>query len=167
MKRFPFKKVETFLDKFDHSFVRINWGGCAAAAHMLAKVLEPHVDELKIVAYDNSVPNPAADVSVARNNIDSNTIFNWNRAGIAFNHVWVEFKWRGRWYAIDAEGIQPRRRMYEKWGKPFRGSFTLKEMKELSESRWGWNPTFDHGQVPAMKRMVNRQLRSILEASYC
>ena len=164
MKRFPFAKVRDFLRKFDDTFEDINWGGCAVSAAILARHLLPHVDNLKIAAYDNwrSTEN---NVERARRKVKHNTVRDWNAAGIAFSHVWIEFEWNGRWYALDSDGMRSRFAMHEQWGIPFEGSFTVQEMNVLTRHQRGWNPMFERDQIPAMRKYANKYLGRMLQAA--
>lgn len=65
----------------------------------------------------------------------------WNRVGLFFTHVIVEFKHRGRWWAFDSE------RLEKSNGESFRGywmhkgSLTLEEMEAIAKQDF-WNPEF-------------------------
>ncbi len=164
MKRFPFTKIRTFLEDFDITFKNANYGGCAVVASILAKNLLPHVDDLKIVCthtwYDTTL-----NIDSVRDKVKDNTVHSWNSVGIAFNHVWVEFKWNNRWYAVDSEGLRSRRALYSNWSKPFVGSFTLKEINQLAMSPSGWNSTFKRKQIPHMRKFAKRQISSAFIAA--
>lgn len=163
MKKFPFTKVRDFLDDFDSLFYRINWGGCAVAAAIIARHLLPYADDVRITAYDNWHRNK--NIDRARHQVKHNTVRDWNAVGVAFTHVWVEFEWNGRWYAIDSEGLRSRKKMYKEWGIPFEGSFTVQEMNVLSRHQRGWNSAFDRDQIPAMRKYADKYLGRMLQAA--
>jgi len=166
MKNFPFAKIRDFLSDYDENYDYINWGGCAVSAVLLAEALTSFVDELKIVVYDDNCSNPQkVNINEMRNYISRNTLPEWNELGIYFGHVWVEFKWKGRWYAIDSDGLKSRKEMYERWGVPLSGALSFKEMKELADSSRGWNSMFDRKQIPSMKKFVKKNLVPILEVA--
>jgi hypothetical protein len=159
MKRFPFKAIRAAINQFEYKFDRINWGGCSVMAAILAYQLKPLADEVKIVAEGGWCGGN--DVDNARKNMTDNNVGDWQDQGVYFNHVWVEFKWNGRWYAIDSEGLHRRKRMHKEWGTPQKGSFTLKEMRILAGDSCGWNPTFRREQIPAMKRLATKVFNPI------
>ena len=163
MKRFPFAKIKAFLNEYDSKFHMINWGGCAVSAHILAQHLAPFVEELKIRAFDRW--ESSSNIDEVRSRVKNNTVQDWNNVGVAFSHVWVEFKWLGRWYAVDSDGIFSRKKMYRIWGVPFEGSFTLDEMKGLAGTPRGWNWTFSRSQIPHMRKFAKKHLRSTLQAA--
>jgi len=162
VSRFPYKQLRSNMVEFDSTFIRINWGGCAVVAAILAYYLKPLVDEVKIRSYGGW--SGSGDVDAARQKIQSNTVREWNQQNIYFSHVWVEFKMKGHWYAIDAEGLHSRKEMWRLWGKPNPGAFSLSEMRELAKVKTGWNSSFNREQIPKMKRMVAKQFKAIAEA---
>lgn len=157
MKKFPFKPVLNLLLDVRRQFSDINSGGCGVMATILAYHLKPLVDDMRIVSADYATGN----IDTARLTVEENTVRSWNKEGIRFNHVWVEFKWNWRWYTIDIGGIQSRRAMHKRWGKPYKGSFTLREMRQMTSIQPGWNSWFDRSQIPFMRRMVGRHFKAI------
>ena len=159
MNRFPFKAVENILNDIDNKFERINWGGCGHMACILYDALEPVVED--IVFRIAGGWEGLRDIDSIRPHIRNFTVSELYDNGIVNDHVWVEFMWKGKWYAIDAEGIRSRRAMYNEWRRPHEGSPTREEMDEYV-SNGGWNPAFDKRQVPSMKLIAARKFNAVL-----
>ena len=157
--RFPFKQVNDILNDVNNNYRRINWGGCGFMAGIIAQHLTPIVHDIKIVSYGCWSSN--SNIDKARPKVSHNSMSGWEEYGVGFGHVWVEFKWNGSWYAIDCEGIIPRKEMHHKWGHPCGGSWTVKEIKAISNNRQGWNSTFNRDQVPSMRNYMGRQFNNL------
>jgi len=156
MKRFPFQQIDRILNEINHRYSSINHGGCGAMAGMIGHHISRLVD-VNIVVRGGWVSVTDARATVS----DHNSIDDWERNGVGFHHVWVEFKWRGRWYAADCHGLRPRVEMRNKWGDPLEGSFTINEMKILGDDP-SWNPSFDRNQIPSMKNVVGRRFNTLI-----
>ena len=159
MKRFPFKKVNNILENASNKYRRINWGGCGFMAAIIAQHLAPIVDDINIVCYSGWSAN--TNIDAVRSQVKINSMDGWEGVGVGFGHVWVEFKWKNKWYAIDCEGIISRALMRHKWGNPGGGSFTLKEIKAISNNRSGWNDSFNRDQVPSMRNHIGRKFNNL------
>ena len=157
--RFPFKEVNKILEFADTNYIRINWGGCGFMAAIIAQHLTPIVDEIKIVSYSSWSSN--TNIDAVRSQVNDNSMSGWEEFGVGFGHVWVEFKWRNKWYAVDCEGIKSQAVMRHKWGNPGGGSFTLKEIKAISNNRGGWNSSFNRDQVPSMRNVMGRKFNNL------
>lgn len=160
MKRFPWKDLHATLEEFRLKFSRINCGGCGVMASILAYHLKPLVEDMRIVSYSYDWEG-IDSIDRARPNVRENTVRSWNAAGIHFAHIWVEFKWRGCWYTIDSEGIRSRREMYYRWGTPYKGSFTLNELRQLISRQSGWNDSFNRDQIHPMRRLASKRFQTI------
>lgn len=122
-------------------------------AVMIAEHLKDMVDDYRIVSPGN------ACLDEARNNLqndgyETNVKSNWYDEGVAFSHIWVEAEVDGEMYAFDSTGVQPVQDMYAYWGAACAGSFTLEEMRDMS-NELTWNPTFDREQLPSMQAMID------------
>lgn len=154
---FPFKEINDILLDVRMEFDNINRGGCGAMAAMLAFQMQKIADEVKIVTCGGH-----ANVDEVRHNIKNNSLWEWETQGVEFYHVWVEFKWNNRWYAMDSEGIKTRRMQYRRWRKPSPGSFTLNEMRNLARGG-GWNWAFNRDQLHWMRPMISRRFTKLVD----
>jgi hypothetical protein len=159
--RFPFKEICLIMNKANQKFRDVNSGGCGMMAYILARQLSKITKTRTVVCGYGG-----GDLKVARSNVNDNNINSWYKQNIKFTHVWVEFLWNKRWYAIDIKGIKPRKQMYGdsgRWSKPYDGSFTLKEIKELAhdDTYGGWSSCFQRDQIPYMKKMINKEFNQL------
>ncbi len=149
------KKLGKKLKQLDMSFDRVNWGGCACVAAMVAKELR---HEFPIMRITSSGTWGKCDLDSIRHHLDDNMCKDeWYHSGIHFNHVWVEVLSKGRWYVLDATGVYTRKEMYSMWGKPAEGSFSIDEIQALADTD-SWNSMFNRKQLPAMQEMVSNML---------
>ena len=155
--KFPFKKIDNIMKKMRNNYEDINRGGCGITAALIATHLEK-LAKIRIVTYGGE-----GDVDKARHNVKNNSVIEYNIHDIRFCHVWVEFRWKGRWYTIDSDGIRKRSDMYKKYCKPSKGHFTVEEMNEIGGREEGWNSMFDRDQIPNMKRMLERNFNKLIE----
>jgi hypothetical protein len=148
------------LDLFLRNDIRrnhqdINAGGCCVFAAILAKQLNK-VGEARIRITDWATEEDA--IIKARPKVKRNTLVEWNRHGVHFNHVAIEFKYKGKTYHIDASGVvAPPRFDFLK------GELLLKEATELGDCKKGWNRFFDRKEIPTIKRRVQRFFKKHLK----
>lgn len=149
------------IARVGRDYQRVNWGGCACVAAMIAKRLEERgVDHSIVVsgAYDWS-DNTEGNLHDFReellmNNQDPREKSNWYGFNVGFSHLWVEIEHEGERYALDCDGLRLVEDMYEQWGAPFEGSFTLEEVEAMGNTA-NWNPTFNRRQLPAMEKDID------------
>ena len=156
---FPFTEINNILRNADDKFNYINYGGCGVMAYILARQFSK-VTQTRIV----SNCGRANAINIVRKEIANNTMVIDDLYNIFINHAWVEFKVNGRWYGVDSDGIRKMKDMHIVNGKPAAGGFSIKEMHLININKIGWNPQFDRGQIPGMKRMINRKLNKIFGA---
>ena len=126
---------------------RVNSGGCACVAVMIADNLPEYI-ETRICTPGN------IDLDEARNDIDNPMLKeNWYGSNVWFNHVWIEAKIDGEWLALDCEGARDVQDMYDMWGRASDGGFTLDEMRSMA-AQLTWNSTFNRNQLPSMQEMI-------------
>ena len=145
-------EVSMALREVDDTFNRVNWGGCACIAAMVAEKVQANNYPLRITTCGNS----SVDIDEIRADVDNPLEKeNWYPHGInAFHHVWVEVQVNGEWWAMDSTGIHSLDAMYEEWGTPCTGSFTLEEMKSMAAQNT-WNSSFDRRQLPHIEEMIS------------
>ena len=145
-------EVSMALREVDDTLNRVNWGGCAWIAARVAEKAQANNYPLRITTSGNS----SVDIDEIRPDVDNPLEKeNWYPHGISsFSHVWVEVQVNGEWWAMDATGIHSLDAMYEEWGTPCTGSFTLEEMKSMAAQNT-WNSTFDRRQLPHIEEMIN------------
>lgn len=153
-KSMKLSTLNSKLQAIDDNFSMVNWGGCACVAHMLAEQLRRVFPVMRITS--GGWGERGLDIDAIRpNGLDR---ANCDDNGFTFNHVWVEIWYKGRWYAIDSDGVRTRTDMHTQYGVPAKGSFSIDEMRELASTQWGWNRSFDRAQLPAMQKFITETI---------
>jgi hypothetical protein len=135
----------------------INYGGCCVYATMIVRELKKHGIEAVGIATGGYLSNDKT-IDEVRGKVKNNSVSEWNRNGISFHHVAVEFVINGRIYHYDTNGVRPAHR--DLTGFPiYEGRFNFAEMRELSKQRnLCWNTRFDRWDIPAIRRIVKKHL---------
>lgn len=143
----------------------INWGGCCVYAGFVAKKLNNMGIKADVVVAGGR-GSGSISLDVARNNLSSNSVQQWNDQGVIFCHVGVLFFYDGQWYTYDSErltkGRGPRIGTYHQLIYP--GTITADEAIELANQR-DWNPMFDRQRIPTIQRIINKRLNEVQLAS--
>ena len=135
---------------------RVNSGGCACVAVMIADNLPDYI-ETRICTPGN------IDLDEARDDIDDPMLKeNWYGSDVWFDHVWIEAKIDGEWLALDSTGVQYVQDIYAEWGRANDGSFTLDEMRSMA-AQLTWNSTFNRDQLPSMQKMIEDGFAGLAE----
>ena len=156
---FPFEEVDDIMSAVNSKYSHINRGGCGIMASIIGKNLSKFVD-IKIVTGGGK-----GNIDKARNLVSNNTLPEYESHDVIFRHVWVEFRWEGKWYAIDSNGIFTRRKIRKRWGQTSKGSFTVEEMEEIGTSTAGWNTLFSRRQIRGMKNLMARRFNKLIAVS--
>ena len=146
------KNLHHHLAEVDNTFCRVNCGGCACVAAMIAKRFRHQFPIMRITSSGTDCPT---DLDEIRHHLDDTMDKDeWYDNGIYFNHVWVEVFFDNAWHVLDAEGVHTTEDMYADWSKPADGSFSIDEIQSLADTD-SWNRAFDHDQLPAIEEMIN------------
>ena len=97
---FPFEDVRFIMKEFNLEYDSINSGGCGVMASIVATNLKDIVDDYRIVSCGGW-----ASIDEARKCIRENNTDEWADKGVELAHVWIEFRWGNKWYAIDSTGV--------------------------------------------------------------
>ena len=99
---FKIAELEKFAKKVIKKYPYINSGGCCVFAALIGKYLEKHVTAVRVRVRNAWMREGSRNLDTIRNKITENTLRQWNRNGVDFTHVMVEFDYRGRTYLYDA-----------------------------------------------------------------
>lgn len=142
----------------------INCGGCCVYAAMIVSALRKHkIKASGIVASSRADRFNAADssIDVVRSNVLKNTQDEWNKNGVSFSHVGVEFEYKARIRTVkrhyDANGCHPVNSKLDGM-TIYKGCLTLGELRVLAGTEEGWNDMFDRKDIPELRRLVNSYL---------
>lgn len=137
-----------------------NHGGCCVIAVEIAKHLRTVYPTKIRVSTDLTGYDELADTDiseVADNMCDHADCDEWNDNGIYFGHVVVEFKYRGRNYHMDTNGVKRAKDVDPSFGWIFYpGEFPLKPAQTLANNTdHTWNSMFNRKQIPSLRKMVS------------
>lgn len=153
--------VREFSRKLGEQFPKANWGGCCVVAALVAPELSKHFDSVKI-RVQNSPWDARADVNVTEvaNNLPRVHRSNkpWERNGVEFYHVYVEFQHGGRVYNFEAGGCYTHP---PDCNPPLPGELPLKHARALAAWPSNWNRSFDRRDIPRLKTEVRGFFRAL------
>ena len=145
-------------------YPNINNGGCCVYAAMIVQALHKHkIKATGIVASSSAVYLNAAGVSIdtIREGLGKNTHTEWNKNGVRFSHVGVEFEYRAQIRSVkrhyDTAGVHLAGKKLD--GMPlYKGRLSLEELKVLAGTKNGWNDEFNRKDIPAIRKLVKNYL---------
>lgn len=154
MKQPTLKELKELGQNVMEQFEYINQGGCCVFAALVGKKLQEYFP-VRIRASNNYHGYRIRDLNEIRPNLEDNTIWEWYNEGIDFNHVIIEFDYKGKTYHMDSTGVY-------KAGKRdpsfkyvlYKGYLTVEEAAELAKQK-DWNPTFDRKLIPTLRKTVD------------
>jgi hypothetical protein len=142
----------------------INYGGCCVYAAMIVSALHKHKIKASgiVASYSaNSLNAAGSSIDAVRSNITKNTQDEWNKNGVSFSHVGVEFEHKALIRTVkrhyDANGCHPVSSGLDGM-TIYKGRLTLGELRVLAGTRKGWNNMFDRKDIPELRKLVNSYL---------
>jgi len=142
-------------------YPEINNGGCCVYAAMIVAALHKHkIKASGIVASwrAEKLNSIGSSIDSVRSNITKNTYTEWNKNGVNFSHVGVEFEYKARIRTAkrhyDANGCHPVSSALDGM-VIYKGRLTLGELRELAGTKKGWNDSFDRKDIPELRKLVN------------
>ena len=153
------EKLSKLAERTYKKHPKVDYGGCCVVAAHVAKYLSNRF-ETRIVSLQSSWGfDGAKDLDWLRENIDPLNPHDWEDNGVDFHHVFVEFKYRGKWWAYDStEGPLPRRQFMKRTsGIRNKGYFTIQEATILADTPF-WNPSFKRKKIPVIRQRIGRAL---------
>jgi hypothetical protein len=137
----------------------LNNGGCCVYAAMIVQALHKHkINATGIVAsFSADYVGPAVSIDTVRETITRNSHKQWNKNGVRFSHVGVEFEYADRVRTVkkhyDTAGVRDASNQLD--GVPiYKGRLTIVELKALAGRKDGWNDMFDRKQIPELRKLV-------------
>jgi hypothetical protein len=140
---------------------RLNCGGCGVYAWLVAKALDALGIKTEVVA-TNMGWGDLVDLNEVREQIAANMLNlgskrHWEQLGAQFAHVGVRIKVGKKYYVADANSVNPGKTRLCNW-KVYKGAYTLEEAEAFAKEARGWNDWFDRGQIPTIRKIVNKHL---------
>jgi hypothetical protein len=142
------------LSIISDKYKSINAGGCGVFALYLSEELEKRNVKHEIVWIGETCNNSKR---VIRDVLNSNSNFNlqiFNENGVYLSHVMIKV---GKRY-VDAEGVFTgfNNTYWAARNRFVLAKITKKELSMLVESPEGWNPSFNRGLMPKIKKQVKK-----------
>lgn len=153
------KVLDALGQRINRWYESINCGGCCVYAVIVAEELQMRGVETRIIVGAYSAKNNIERVKQRISNIGSKA--EWCENGVWFNHVGVEFKYRGRWYHYDTDGANRRQKHFKQY-EIYPGRLTVAEAKAVADEEAGWNESFNRDRIPQLKKHVKRYLATTL-----
>lgn len=144
----------------------INQGGCCVFAILLAKKLQK-LGRVRIRCSDIKKRSLTTIRKELHNPLNINE---WDNAGVMFEHVFVEFRYKNRTYHIDSEGIyhvdgrKANTPLMDNRYAVHAGELTLDEAEQFSKEPHAWNRMFNRRQIPKLEKLINECMTDILKS---
>jgi len=151
--------LRTFLAGVHKKHQYINWGGCCVFAGILGKHLAA-VGKVRVRVI-NSMWDGERNLDEVRKKVRKNECAEWNRHGVGFSHVVIEFAYKRRYYIIDSEGIRVLTNNLD--SRYVEGALTVEEARELGSTPRGWNSIFNRDEIPAIRGKVQRYFKKFVQ----
>ena len=148
----------------DRHIRKPNHGGCCVVAVEIAKYLRDiYPTKIRVATdFDEFADHDVNDA--AERVYDHADGEEWNDNGIYFGHVVVEFKYKGRKYHMDTNGVKRATDVDPTFGWIlYPGELPFKSAKLLAQQDDGvWNHTFDRKQIPKMRMLISNFFKNAL-----
>jgi len=162
------KQIHSVLKKVENEYSNINCGGCGVIASILGEYLSTKTEvRVAIGAWDyNVIKQTLSFLEIKQEFLKENcnpSINDWERFGVSFNHVWIEFLWDGEWYSMDTEVIrQGTKLMFHGRWEPYDEYLPIEDITQLSNNITGWNTWFSREQIPSIRQDIENGLETVL-----
>ena len=143
-------------NEIDDSTTFINDGGCCVFAALVGKQLQKYLPVRIRSCYSHYADaNGKTSINKIRNKIKKNRTLEWESNGIYFDHVIIEFRYKGKSYFYDASGISEASDQEHTFGlRVHKGFFSVSDALKFAKENT-WNHLFDRSQIPEIKEMVD------------
>ena len=135
----------------------IDCGGCCVAAAQVAKYLQNIVPTRIVAGNSWKGRNDIDEIRDFVHAAERNSKRAWERNGVDFGHVLIEFEFEGKTYAFDcSHGAVPAEEMWRDlpWTR-LDGSFEQQEAEAFANEE-SWNSMFNRRHVPDVRRRITR-----------
>ncbi len=160
--------LNTLAREANEAFPDLNSGGCAVFASIVANVLQSRFAITSVGVVADSFGG-GANIEEARERIPADKrgkVREWNRNGVQFGHVALEFQHDGATWIYETEAgavleKSPAVYLVHKYWEITHGRLTMAEIDALASEQEGWNRMFDRDEIPAIKRLVESTLSNV------
>jgi len=157
MRRNKLEEVEKFAKELGREFPTANFGGCCVVASLAAPLLAKHFRDVSIRVKGDPWSDREAikntNVTEVANNVrDANgSALPWNRNGVEFYHVYVQFKYRRQLVKFEAGYCGKS----ESEPVVYPGELPVEHANKLAANYRNWNRAFDRAQIPKLSVRIN------------
>ena len=137
----------------------VNHGGCCVYASIVGEELRERGIEVRVIVAAWEAKKNIDKARKSVNNIHQKN--EWNAEDIYFNHVGIEFKYKGRTYHYDTDGVNPKSKMLGDFNV-YPGRLSVDEAKVLADEREGWNDSFNRRSIPKLRKHIRSYLATVL-----
>jgi hypothetical protein len=147
------KELKLLAREVSNEIPNINYGGCAVFAGLVGKRLSKYYD-IKIIVYSNN--GDGKDLDIVKSLIKKNITREWNRNGIDFGHLVIEYTDRkGKTRQYDSCGTYPADGSICLTQDRVAGFLSVDECIELAADTKGWNNQFSRKYISKMEKLIN------------
>lgn len=149
------EKLNKLGSQLEADFDAINCGGCGVIASHIAKRLQ-HIVPTNIVVFNDDEYIKINKILPNLKNPRSSK--EWNRNGMRWDHIVVEFEFENKLYMFDTEkGVFPSNDKYN-GNMNKSGYLDIDVICAIAAKKYTWNWRFDRTQIPAIKKRISRAL---------
>lgn len=134
----------------------INRGGCCVVASMIAPLLDRHFPtRIRVFGWDYE-ETAGIDLTDVHKELTINNTTEWNKKGVFFSHVVVEFTHRRQTYQMDTDRVHRCKdvAMYPEY-VAYDGDLSFQAAIDLANDCTGWNRAFNRGDIPHMQQIIH------------
>ena len=152
------KELCTIMQALNKEVDNINYGGCCVFAesiypYLVNLGLEP---QIKIVEFGGS----EIDLTIVRKELNGSIILSeWHSKRVEFNHIAIQFIYKGNTYIIDSTGVK-KVADYQYSTQFLYGFITHIEARNFSKDRSGWNTRFNRTDIKRIKHGMKTRFNS-------
>ncbi len=149
MPKITKKEILDLCSEIDNSVEYLNHGGCGVFAFLVGSRLEKFDNcavKVRVVDFygeftgniEKAIPSDFSDIR------------NWEKNGVAFNHIVLEVKLKHlKPFFLDSHGIYESEKIVE-------GSIPVGFIQYIVQASKGWNSAFNRRQIPTIMRKVKQ-----------
>ncbi len=152
-------KLEKLSLEMTRKIKRINYGGCAVVAYAIATRIGIKT-KVKVSGYNanyyKTSLNKIEKTFKEKYDIDDPNLDDWDDRGVDFNHVFIEFKYEGKSYYWDSDGLTDANGWDCEGEKVYNGDISMRTIRNLAGKSNGWNTRFNRNDIPKLFKIIDK-----------
>lgn len=157
--------VRMIGEQVEKRYPLINSGGCCIyAASLGAELARRGIPCSVFVAALSNAARTCSLLDMRQQLSNPYDALVWQRNGVDFHHLGLEFEHSGQSYMCDTNRIQPTSDTFERFAV-YQGRFTVDEADKLAGNASGWNEAFDRKHIPYIRKNMAFFLNQTLPIS--